>query len=186
MGLDESLRLSKEHYQLIDEASNDLISSFDRQGRFTHANSAMCKFLGLSLEQILGNTHVELGLPPEECKEWDRLLLQVNETDTTVIAETSTINKNSDPQYFDVVLNPIHNETGEIIGIAATSRDINARKQAEIKIQEQLDELRRWNAVTLGRESRILELKQEVNQLLIQQKQSLRYGSGNNLESPHD
>ncbi len=71
----------------------------------------------------------------------------------------------------------------EIIGIAATTRDINSRKMAEIKIQEQMDELRRWNAVTLGRENRIMELKQEVNQLLKQMDQLPRYDSGTNSEN---
>jgi PAS domain S-box-containing protein len=183
--LNESLRQSEEKYQFIDEASNDLIYSYDLHGRFTHANSTLCKYLGLNLNQIIGKTHAELGFPQNQCDEWDRLHKKVYETDTTVISETVTPIQGKDSQFFEVVLNPIHNEDGEIIGIAGTTRNINVRKQAEIKIQEQLDELRRWNAVTLGRESRILELKQEVNQLLIQQKQPPKYESGNNMESTY-
>ena len=41
--------------------------------------------------------------------------------------------------------------------------DITARKQADAKLNEQLDELRRWQVVTLGRENRVQELKREVN-----------------------
>lgn len=51
------------------------------------------------------------------------------------------------------------------------------RKQAETLLNEQLQELRRWYAVTLGRETRILELKDEINQLLIQTGQPPRYTS---------
>jgi PAS domain S-box-containing protein len=43
--------------------------------------------------------------------------------------------------------------------------DITRRKQAEAQMAQQLDELRRWQTVTLGREGRVAELKREVNAL---------------------
>jgi PAS domain S-box-containing protein len=168
------LRQSEERYKLIDEASSDSIYSYDRQGRFTHANSALMKTLGLSRDQILGKTHRDLGFPEEQCAEWDKLHEQVYLTNNTVISETiATIN--NEILYFEVVLDPIHDSNGNIVGIAGTTRDINARKKAEIKIQEQMEELRRWNAVTLGRENRIFELKKEINELLKQVNLPPRY-----------
>jgi PAS domain S-box-containing protein len=174
---EEALRKSEERYHLIDEASQDLIYSYDRQSRFTHANSSMCRLLGLKPEQIVGKTHEELGFPPQQCQEWARLHQQVYQTNKTVIAETITPIQGDPSQYFEVVLNPIHDESGHIIGIAGMTRDINARKKAEAQIAEQLDELRRWHKVTLGREDRIIELKKEVNQLLAEAGQSPRYTS---------
>ena len=174
---EEALRQSEERYQLIDEASQDLIYSYDRQSRFTHANSNMCRRLGLKLEQIIGKTHAALGFPQEQCTEWARLHQQVYQTNQTVIAETITPIQGGSPQYFEVVLNPMHDETGAIIGIAGTTRDIHARKLTEAQINEQLEELRRWHEVTLGREERILELKGEVNQLLAEAGKPGRYAS---------
>ncbi|MCC7198382.1 MAG: GAF domain-containing protein [Gammaproteobacteria bacterium] len=52
-----------------------------------------------------------------------------------------------------------------------------ARRAAEVRLVEQLDELRRWHANTLDREDRILELKREVNMLLAQSGQPPRYAS---------
>jgi PAS domain S-box-containing protein len=175
--IEVALQKSEERYQLIDEASQDLIYSYDREGRFTHANSSLCRLLGLRPEEILGKTHAELGFPPEQCEEWERLHRQVYETNSTVIAETQTPIQDGQPLYFEVVLNPIHDETGSIIGIAGTTRDINQRKLAELKIEEQLDELRRWHHATLGREKRILELKREVNRLLVEAGKPHRYAS---------
>lgn len=174
---EEALRKSEERYHLIDEASQDLIYSYDRQSRFTHANSSLCRLLGLKPEQIVGKTHEELGFSPEQCQEWTRLHLQVYQTNKTVIAETITPIQGAPSQYFEVVLNPIHDESGNIIGIAGMTRDINARKKAEAQIAEQLEELRRWHNVTLGRENRIIELKKEVNQLLAEAGQPPRYTS---------
>jgi len=53
--------------------------------------------------------------------------------------------------------------------------DITERKLAEQKINEQLDELRRWYSAMLGREKRTIELKKEVNDLLLQAGQPPRY-----------
>lgn len=61
---------------------------------------------------------------------------------------------------------PVLNETGQVKGSIGYLQDITERKQAEIKIQKQMDELRQWYQVTLRREQRIGELKREVNELL--------------------
>jgi PAS domain S-box-containing protein len=174
---EQELRKSEERYHLIDEASQDYIYSYDRQGRFTHANTSLCQLLGLSLDQIIGKTHQELGFPQSQCEEWDALHKQVYQTNQTVVAETTTPIQGDQIQYFEVVLNPIHDETGAIVGIAGTTRDINARKQDEKMIQEQLDELKRWHNITLGREDRIIELKREINTLLTDTGKPPRYAS---------
>jgi PAS domain S-box-containing protein len=53
------------------------------------------------------------------------------------------------------------------------------RKRAEIKINEQLEELRQWYEATLDREGKILELKDEVNELLAKTGGPLRYDNYN-------
>lgn len=40
-----------------------------------------------------------------------------------------------------------------------------------------IDELRRWQQLTLGREGRVLELKREINALLARVGEAPRYGS---------
>ncbi len=59
--------------------------------------------------------------------------------------------------------------------LIGTIIDITERKHAEEEIHNQLVELRRWYEVTLDREDRVLELKQEVNELLQQHGEALRY-----------
>jgi PAS domain S-box-containing protein len=55
--------------------------------------------------------------------------------------------------------------------------DITDRRYAEDEIREQLDELRRWHDLVLGREDRLIELKGEVNALLAAQHLPPRYAS---------
>lgn len=54
-------------------------------------------------------------------------------------------------------------------------RDITERKATESLLHEQLDELHRWQQAMLGREGRIISMKQEVNELLAQLGQPPRY-----------
>jgi len=57
------------------------------------------------------------------------------------------------------------------------------RKQAESQLNEQIVELQRWHNALLGREDRILDLKREVNALLKQAGQPLRYPSAESLDN---
>lgn len=55
---------------------------------------------------------------------------------------------------------------GKTVTIVGAITDITTRKQAEAKLREQLDELRRFERVALGRELRMQELKHENQGLL--------------------
>ena len=72
---------------------------------------------------------------------------------------------------------PIRDEAGNITGGVMAWRDITERKREEAQLNEQLDELRRWHKATLGRETRILDLKREVNEFLAQSGRPPRYPS---------
>jgi hypothetical protein len=53
--------------------------------------------------------------------------------------------------------------------------DVEIQKNREAELKDAIIDLERFNAVTAGRESRIIELKSEVNELLRQQNKSTRY-----------
>ena len=61
--------------------------------------------------------------------------------------------------------------------IQCNVRDISERKRAEARIANQLNELERWQDVTLGREDRVRELKREVNDLCVAAGVAARYPS---------
>ena len=50
------------------------------------------------------------------------------------------------------------------------------RHRESARLSASIEEMRRWYAVTLGRESRVLELKEEVNALLLRLGETPRYG----------
>ena len=73
-----------------------------------------------------------------------------------------------DGRWFEVTVDSILDAAGNLTGALHIITNITARKQTEARLTEQLAELRRWQDATLGREMRLLDLKREINELLIQ------------------
>lgn len=70
---------------------------------------------------------------------------------------------------------PMVDEMGHSLGVLGIYDDITRHKQAEQQLAEQLHELLRWQDLMLDREDRILELKGEVNALLVRLGEPSRY-----------
>lgn len=71
----------------------------------------------------------------------------------------------------------VRDDKGEIFKVHGAFQDISERKQKELEIRQQLEELKRWHNITLGRESRIMEIKREVNDLCKRLGEPPRYPS---------
>jgi PAS domain S-box-containing protein len=69
----------------------------------------------------------------------------------------------------------LRDDEGRPLRMIGINYDITDRKQAEQNAQSQLNELNRWYKVTLGRETRVLELKREINEILQRKGEPPRY-----------
>ncbi|MCF7838875.1 MAG: PAS domain S-box protein [Candidatus Marinimicrobia bacterium] len=84
----------------------------------------------------------------------------------------------------EVSSSPVRDARGVIVGSVSIVRDITAQKQAEEQLRQRTQELAQSNAelasfnkLMVGRELRMIELKQEIDQLCRQFGQPTRYGS---------
>jgi PAS domain-containing protein len=60
----------------------------------------------------------------------------------------------------------LRNAEGKPTGIIGVSRNITERKNAERDLRQKMDELERFNDLSVGRELKMIELKKEINLLL--------------------
>ena len=67
------------------------------------------------------------------------------------------------------------NASGAVTRVHGAIQDINSQKEGEQKIRAQLNELLRWQDVMVNRETRVQELKGEVNSLLTRMGLKARY-----------
>jgi PAS domain S-box-containing protein len=140
----------------------------DSEGRVDFCNDYLLTLTGWQRQQVLGQDWFERFMPSDST--------QVKEVFKTSISSGSIVENVEGPiltrqgEQRQMLFNNImlRDGTGRISGIASLGADITERRLGEIRLKEQNDELRRWHAITLGREERIIELKDEVNKLLIQ------------------
>ena len=63
----------------------------------------------------------------------------------------------------------------EIPVVQCVVRDITDRKEAEAKLRKNMDELERFSKMAMGREQQMIQLKKEVNELLVKHGQDTKY-----------
>jgi two-component system CheB/CheR fusion protein len=72
-------------------------------------------------------------------------------------------------------ISPYRTSEDRINGVVITFVDITSLKQAEQQLKEKMDELTRFNQAMVSRESRMIELKKEVNELCNRLGEPARY-----------
>ena len=80
-----------------------------------------------------------------------------------------------DGDWYLARLQPYGTPEDQIAGAVLTFVDITDRRRATEALREQLAELERFNAVAVGRETRMIELKKEVNDLCARLGEPPRY-----------
>jgi PAS domain S-box-containing protein len=147
------------------ESITDAFFTLGRDWRFTYVNQEAERILERTRGELIGNVVWEEFAPAVGTAFELEYRRAIRENSAVTFEEFyPPLNR-----WFEVNAYPSEE------GLAVYFRDINRRKQSETQVQQQLDELRRWYRATLGREMRVLELKQEINALLAQAGQPPRY-----------
>lgn len=161
------------HYGTLLKSARDIVLLMDREGRIIEANDAAL---------------VAYGYTAEELRAMDVFQLRTAQAQATIAKDYrdafgpqgvlfETEHRRKDGSSFPVEVSSRAIEIEGRVYRQNFIRDISVRRAAETALRQQLDELRRWQRAMLNREQRVLELKQEVNQLLAQGGQPPRYAS---------
>ncbi len=142
-------------WSLIEQSGN-LIAVTDTEGRYIFANSDYLDWLGCSLQDILGKSDLELGIP--DLPRFHAMTMQVITSGAMSIVEEDIECKDM-PRSFTIIKHPMRSPAGYITGVVTIMRDISARKQAEdalrqseeryrIIVENQKELISRWTADT--------------------------------------
>ena len=176
-----ALRVSEEKFRTATDTILDAFIIIDEgeQGTITWWNTAAEAMFGYSKQEVSGRALHELIVPPRFHEAAQRGLAHFAKTgEGTAINKTlelAALRKNGTEFPVEISLSAMQID-GKWYAIG-TVRDITERKQAETRLNEQIEELRRWHDATLGLGMRNIELKHEVNELLGQAGQPARYSS---------
>jgi two-component system cell cycle sensor histidine kinase/response regulator CckA len=119
--------------QGIIEGTTDAVFVKDLQGRILMINSAGARFLGRSVEAVIGKNALELFSPEEgrEIMKRERQIMQSGEAQTFEDFGTS----GGVARTYLSTKGPFRDMHGEIVGLLGISCDITERKRAEEKIR---------------------------------------------------
>lgn len=175
---EESLRKLS---QAVEQSPSSIMIA-NLNAEIEYVNTAFLKTTGYSLNEVIGNNPrlLQSGKTPKKTYEDMWTHLKRGE-----VWQGEFINRRKDgSEYIEsVLMSPVRQADGSVAHYLAIKEDITERKQTESRLIEQLEELRRWHDSTMGREGRILELKHEVNELLVQTGEPARYPSAESDET---
>ena len=135
-----------------------------REGRYRVFNQAFAAFFGKTAEELAGHTVFDI-LPADLAAAYHARDIDLLEHPGEQTYESRL--QDGKGVWREVVFHKaaIQDSRGAVTGIIGTLHDITDRKEDEQRMARQLDELRRWQTVTLGREQRIADLKRDLNTL---------------------
>lgn len=168
---EEVLRQSEERFRRFFEehAAAKLILDAE-DGAIIDANRAACEYYGWTRDELRAMNIRQINvLPAEEVG----AAIRTPQTEKRVHFEFRHRRADNSIRDVEVFTSHIHMEGMNVL--YSIIHDISERKLSEAKVAEQLEELRRWQEATLGREERVIELKREVNELLARLGEPLRY-----------
>jgi PAS domain S-box-containing protein len=128
----ERLRQSEEQHRLLVESVIDYaIIMLDRQGRVSNWNSGAERIKGYTTREIVGQ-HFSIFYPPEDR---DRGLpsqgLEIAAREGRYEAEAWRVRKDGRRFWASVIIHPVTDHAGRLVGFAKVTRDITARRQHE-------------------------------------------------------
>ena len=135
----------------------------DKESRHVYVNETYCKFFQVTPEYMKMKTDYDL-YPKDLADTLHAHDLKVLETGTAMEFEESKPSPNGEKHVWSVYKFPFKDASGEqMVGGLAT--DITERRKAEDAIRETTNEAVKLNELTVGRELKMIELKEEIERL---------------------
>ena len=175
---EEDLRNSETRFRtFFNHAAVGVALIESKTGRYLDINQRYCDFLGYTREEMLHSSFQDVTLKDDVQENIDYVNLFLEGKINEFKIEKRYHRKDGAIVWGELTASPLwslEERPSDFLHIAIV-QDITRRKLSEEKLSEQLDELRRWHNATLGREKRIIDLKKEVNELLVKAGLPPRY-----------
>ncbi|HZC81433.1 MAG TPA: MASE1 domain-containing protein [Nitrospiraceae bacterium] len=134
---------AKAYQATIVDSSDDAIIGKTLEGLIVSWNRGAVHIFGYAAEEVLGRP-ITILIPPDRLDEEPTIIERVRQGER--IEHFETVRRRKDGQEVDVSLtiSPIKDETGQIIGVSKTARDITERQRAKEerkRLQGDLDDV---------------------------------------------
>jgi PAS domain S-box-containing protein len=141
---DEELRRSEERFRLLVQSVTDYaIFMLDPDGRISSWNAGAERFKGYAAGEILGEHFSRFYSEEDREAGIPRVALETARREGRFEAEGWRVRKDGSRFWANVIIDPIRNEDGQLIGFAKVTRDLTEKRAVE----EQLRQSQKMEAV---------------------------------------
>ena len=119
------------HTLLVKTIRDYAIYMLDRQGRVTSWNAGAQRFKGYSADEIIGEHFSRFYTPEEKAAGVPATALETSARTGVFETEGWRVRKDGTRFWAHVVIDPIRDQNGELVGYAKVTRDLTDRKKAE-------------------------------------------------------
>ncbi|MEO8153233.1 MAG: PAS domain S-box protein [Rhizobacter sp.] len=133
---EEAFRRSEEQFRLLVQGVTDYaIYMLDLKGMVTSWNAGAARIKGYTTAEILGQHFSVFYRPEERGSGQPAIALERAQRDGRFESEGWRVRKDGSHFWANVVVDPIHNDSGEIIGFAKITRDVTVKREAQLALQ---------------------------------------------------
>ena len=148
---DEALRVSEERFRLLVQSVTDYaIYMLDPDGRVTNWNIGAQRIKGYRPEEIIGEHFSRFYTEEDKAAGLPALGLETAAREGRFIKEGWRLRKDGSRFLANVVIDPIRNESGKLIGYAKVTRDVTERRDSQRALEaarEALQQSQKMEAV---------------------------------------
>jgi PAS domain S-box-containing protein len=150
-------------FSTLAQSSPDCIKLFDVEGKLVFINKGGMEEHGYKdLEE--SQNFLESMVPESQASFKKAFGAALNHGDV-VSVEIQHTTGGSNREFCLESVTPVRDANGVITGVLGISRDITLRKKMEEELQERISDLEKSNKLMVGRELKMMELKNEIEEL---------------------
>jgi PAS domain S-box-containing protein len=127
---------------LVQSVTDYAIYMLDSQGHVTSWNAGARRFKGYEPEEIIGEHFSRFYTPEERAKEIPRIALETAEREGRFETEGWRVRKDGTRFWANVVIDPIRDPAGNLVGFAKVTRDLTERRAAEEELRRSEERFR--------------------------------------------
>ncbi len=173
---EKNLEESEKKFKLLYEKAPVPYHTLSPSGLITDVNEKWCQTFGYTKEEVLGKSIFDFISESEKTQAQKSFTQKISDVKSyTDGHERQYQTKSGEKRLFAIHDFFLFNEHGNVISVYTTMEDVTEGKKSSQTLKEKINELERYKLITVNREMKMMELKNEINELCAQLHQKPRY-----------